>query len=75
MAKQWARWDRTNRPFPPCFISTLQVMWFRSASSHMRPQHEKLRHEVGHMAAYHYVPNLSAYRLHPEGHPYNLHTL
>ena len=69
MAKQSARRDRKNQGFPPCFISTLRVMWFRSANSHTGPQHEKLHQEAGQMAASDYVPNLSKYRLHPAGRP------
>lgn len=69
MAKQSARRDRKNQGFPPCFISTLRVMWFRSANSHTGPQHEKLHQEAGQMAASDYAPNLSKYRLHPAGRP------
>ena len=69
MAKQSARRDRKNQGFPPCFISTLRVMWFRSANSHTGPQHKKLHQEAGQMAASDYVPNLSKYRLHPKGRP------
>ena len=69
MAKQSARRDRKNQGFPPCFISTLRVMWFRSANSHTGPQHEKLHQEAGQMAASDYVPYLSKYRLHPAGRP------
>jgi hypothetical protein len=69
MAKQSARRDRKNQGFPPCFISTLRVMWFRSANSHTGPQHKKLHQEAGQMAASDYVPNLSKNRLHPKGRP------
>lgn len=69
MAKQSARRDRKNQGFPPCFISTLRVMWFRSANSHTGPQHKTLLQEAGQMAASDYVPNLSKSRLHPKGRP------
>jgi hypothetical protein len=58
VAQQSARRDRKNQGFPPCFISTLRVMWFRSANSHTGPQLASLDHEAGQMAASDYVPNL-----------------
>lgn len=42
MAQQSARRGRKNQGFPPCFISTLRVMWFRSANSHTGPQPSSL---------------------------------
>ena len=69
MAKQSARRDRKNQGFPPCFISTLRVMWFRSANSHTGPQHKTLHQEAGQMAASDYVSNPSNYRLRFLGRP------
>ena len=69
MAKQSARRDRKNQGFPPCFISTLRVMWFRSANSHTGPQHKTLHQEAGQMAASDYVSNPSKYRLRFLGRP------
>jgi len=69
MAKQSARRDRKNQGFPPCFISTLRVMWFRSANSHTGPQHKTLHQEAGQMAASDYVSNSSNYRLRFLGRP------
>jgi len=57
MAKQSARRDRKNQGFPPCFISTLRVMWFRSANSHTGPQSSSLHQEAGQMAASDEPPN------------------
>lgn len=42
MAQQSARRGRKNQGNPPCFVSTLRVMWFRSANSHTGPQPSSL---------------------------------
>ena len=34
MAQRSARRDRENQGFPPCLMSTLRVIWTRSANSH-----------------------------------------
>ena len=52
MAQQSVRRGRKNQGFPPCFTSTLRVMWFRSANSHTGSQHSSTAaSEAGQMAA------------------------
>ena len=69
MAQQSARRGRKNQGFPPCFISTLRVMWFRSANSPYGPAAIIAASEAGQMAASDYAPNTPNYRLRCSGRP------
>jgi len=52
MARQSVRRGRKNQGFPPCFTSTLRVIWIRSSELPYRlAAHHNAASEAGQMAA------------------------